>query len=392
LTRLVRAGDPLDGVLDRLARILADFHSTARRGPDVDAPARPDAIRQRWEATFLDVRRDGGGLIPPGDLDLAEGLVREFLTGRTPLFDDRIRHGRVVDGHGDLLCDDIFCLPDGPRVLDCLEFDDRLRFVDGLDDVSFLAMDLESLGAPELARWFIDRYAGYAADPAPASLTHHYIAYRAFVRVKVACLRHLQAAPAAGERARSLAALALRHLRAGQVRLILVGGLPGSGKSTVAARTADAISAVLLSSDVIRRTTADGRPAPSGAPEAYRGGIYDRTHTDRLYEAILQRAARLLAAGETVVVDASFTDARHRIAAARVAESSRARLLAVRCTAPAVVRDERIRRRPPGPSEVTPAIAERISDDADPWPDSIALPTTEPIEQTVATMVRLVTG
>ena len=100
--------------------------------------------------------------------------------------------GRVVDGHGDLLADDIFCLDDGPRVLDCLEFDDRLRWLDGLDDAAFLAMDLERLGAPDLAARFLDWYAEFAGDPAPASLRHHYVAYRAFVRAKVACLRYDQ--------------------------------------------------------------------------------------------------------------------------------------------------------------------------------------------------------
>ncbi|MGV9975708.1 hypothetical protein [Nocardia beijingensis] len=55
---------------------------------------------------------------------------------------ERIAHGRIVDGHGDLLAEDIFVLPDGFRILDCLDFDDELRYVDGLDDAAFLAMDL----------------------------------------------------------------------------------------------------------------------------------------------------------------------------------------------------------------------------------------------------------
>ena len=72
--------------------------------------------------------------------------------GAVHMFDARIRDGRIVDGHGDLLAEDIFCLADGPRILDCLEFDDRLRWVDGLDDAAFLAMDLERLGASRARR------------------------------------------------------------------------------------------------------------------------------------------------------------------------------------------------------------------------------------------------
>ena len=65
-------------------------------------------------------------------------LVDRYLAGRQPLLESRARAGVACDGHGDLIADDIFCLPDGPRVLDCLEFDDRLRWVDALDDAAFL--------------------------------------------------------------------------------------------------------------------------------------------------------------------------------------------------------------------------------------------------------------
>ena len=68
----------------------------------------------------------------------------------------------LVDGHGDLTADDVFCLDDGPRILDCLDFDDRLRCIDVLDDIAFLAMELEHLGRPELGRYLLDRYAELA--------------------------------------------------------------------------------------------------------------------------------------------------------------------------------------------------------------------------------------
>lgn len=389
LSSLVCAGVPVAEVVDRLARILATFHATADRGPDIDLAARPEAIRRRWDATLADVRRAGATVVAAGDVDATERLVHEFLAGRDRLFDDRIRHGRIVDGHGDLLCDDIFCLPDGPRVLDCLEFDDQLRHVDGLDDVAFLAMDLERLGAPSSARLLIDRYTDYANDPAPASLLHHYVAYRAYVRAKVAGLRHRQGDRDAAPEARSLAALALDHLRTGQVRLILVGGLPGSGKSTVAAGAADALGAVLLSSDVTRKA-AVATETSSGTPfsDRFEQGIYDHGHTERTYGDLLRRAERSLGAGETVVVDASFIDGRHRTAAAQVAQRAHATLTAFRCDAPASVRDERLRRRPPGPSDATPQVSDRMSLRADPWPTGIVLPTTGPVAATVHRLLR----
>ena len=124
------------------------------------------------------------------------------------LFSAAGHDGSVLDGHGDLMAEDIFCLSDGPRILDCLEFDDRLRHVDQVDDAAFLAMDLEHLGAPRLAGKFLTWYAEFSGDNAPVTLVEHYVAYRAFVRCKVACVRHAQGDPAAAAEARRFASAA----------------------------------------------------------------------------------------------------------------------------------------------------------------------------------------
>ena len=166
-------------------------------------------------------------------------------------------------GHGDLLAGDIFCLDDGPRILDCLDFDDRLRWLDGLDDAACLAMDLEHLGNRRLGEQFIGWYAEYSGDPAPASLCHHYIAYRAFVRAKVSCLRSGQGAPAAAGEARELAGIALKHLREGAVALVLIGGLPGTGKSALADAVASRLGATVAEQRPDPQGT--GRPAPRQA-------------------------------------------------------------------------------------------------------------------------------
>ncbi|PRC60772.1 hypothetical protein C6A85_16165, partial [Mycobacterium sp. ITM-2017-0098] len=82
-----------------------------------------------------------------------------------------------------------FCTDEGPMLLDCLEFDDTLRYVDGIDDAAFLAMDLEFLGRPDLADFFLDEYCLHAGDASAPSLRHVCIAYRAVVRAKVDCIR-----------------------------------------------------------------------------------------------------------------------------------------------------------------------------------------------------------
>lgn len=374
-----------------LARMIAAFHAGARRGPEISAQGTRDAIAGRWEDSFAQVQPLCDTVFGPVVLDEITARTRAFLAGREPLFDARVAAGRIVDGHGDLLADDVFCLEDGPRVLDCLEFDDRLRFLDGLDDIAFLAMDLDRLGAPEPAVLLLDRYAEFAGDPAPPALRAHYQAYRAFVRAKVACLRHSQSAAAAATQAIEYAELTLRHLRHGQVRLILVGGLPGTGKSTLAGQLADRLGAVLLSSDRLRKELAGINPHDS-ASAPFGEGIYTPARTERVYTELLHRAEQLLAHGETVVLDASWTRQAHRDAATAVAARTHSELLALRCTAPEPVTTTRLRERTGTPSDAGHTIATAMAHTAQPWPDATDLDTTGPPALTLTTALEAING
>ena len=379
LSALVRSHAPVAVPLCQVARILAAQHATAAHGPEVAEQGSRDALHGRWAGNIGQTRQIQELLAPryplePAVIDETERLALRFLAGRAPLFDARIRDGRIVDGHGDLLADDIFCLDDGPRILDCLDFDDRLRWLDGLDDAAFLAMDLERLGAPALAEQFMASYAEYSGDPAPASLRHHYLAYRAFVRVKVACLRVVQGLPAAGRTACQLADLALRHLRAGSVTLVLVGGLPGTGKSALAGAVADRLGLTVLSSDRIRKELA-GWPAEASAPAPYGSGIYSAEWTESVYAELLHRATVLLAHGESVVADASFISARHRVAAAAAAAGVSADLVPLRCVASPELAARRISTRTGGVSDADQAIAGQMAALADPWPDATVIDT-----------------
>jgi hypothetical protein len=292
LSHLVEAGVLVGDALRAIARLLARAHAAAPRGEHISAEGTRDALRGRWTDSFAQVRPFHGRAIGAGEATEIERLALRFLDGREPLFDARIHEGRVVDGHGDLMADDIFCLDDGPRILDCLDFDDRLRWLDGLDDASFLCMDLERLNAPHLAEHFAAWYAEYAADPSPPSLRHHYVAYRAFVRAKVACLRWGQGETEAAAAAGRYAEIALHHLNAGAVSLVLVGGLPGTGKSALSEALGDRLGFTVINSDRIRKELADISPDVSAAA-AFGTGIYTAFWTRRTYAELLKRAARL---------------------------------------------------------------------------------------------------
>lgn len=374
LAALVDAGTPVAECLRQVARLVAAFHGGAQRSPEISAEGDRDAVRRRWQGNFEGLRPYRGELLDGDLVDEIERRALDFLAGRAALFAIRVEQGRIVDGHGDLLAEDIFCLDDGPRVLDCIEFDDRLRWLDTLDDAACLAMDLEYRGRRDLAERFLQLYREFSGDPAPLALRHHYVAYRAVVRAKVACLQHSAGTADKAGDARRHAALAVAQLRAGTVRLVLVGGLPGTGKSTVSGLLADRLGAVLLSSDRIRKELATGDDAD----------LYTPAQKWRTYAELTHRAAELLARGESVVLDASWTRQADRELAIETAERTYSELTALRCSAPAALAAERLRSREPGWSDADPEVAAAMAAGADPWPEAQTVPTTGTPEEALS--------
>ena len=369
--------DEAPALVREVARTIAAFHERADVADDATAHelASADALVRRWDDDIAGLRAAAGDLEVEERVAAVEQLAHAYLAGRGPLFEERIARGLVRDGHGDLLAEDIFCLPDGPRVLDCLAFDVRLRTVDVLADVAFLIMDLQRLEHPELAIAFLRAYCEFTDEHHPGSLAHLHVAQRALVRAKVAAIRHQQD-PAAGAETHRYLDQALDHLHRAEPRLVLVGGIPGSGKSTIAGRLSAEQGWMILGSDETRRDL--GLRRRDIGDDAY--------HPDtvtRVYEHMLDKAGELLAHGYSVVLDASWTAATHRSWARQLAADHGARLIELRCEAARAVCRARIAARPPGTteSEAGPDIVDLLADRADDWPEALPVDTTEPDER-----------
>ncbi len=389
LTALVEAADPeLPQHLREVARRVAAFHALADRSPEVRVAGGREALAVRWETNLARLAPFEGRHVEPATVAAVRELVHRFLAGRGPLFTARQGGGHVVDGHGDLMADDIFCLADGPRIIDCLDFDPALRHVDVLDDVAFLAMDLERLGAPDAADLLVEAYLDHSEEPAHPPLLHHYVAYRATVRALVTAIRDEQSGHR-GPEPQQLLELAERHLRAGQVRLVLVGGPPGTGKSTLAGGLAQRTGARLLSSDRVRKELA-GVSAETSLAAPFSQGPYTPSRTQATYEELLHRAESLLRGGESVVLDATWARPLSRGAATALARRTSAELTRLQCRLDEDEVHRRVAARTDRVSDADADVAVRLGRHYAAWPRAHVIDTSRPIatcvDQAVATV------
>jgi uncharacterized protein len=189
LDHLARTGQVSPNDIEALTRLLCGFY---RRSPP--AAIAPDRYRQDFVDSIAICRRE---LCRPAHTLSAERVEHvcagqlAFLS-RTALFDARVRDGRIVEGHGDLRPEHI-CLEAEPQIIDCLEFSRRLRTLDAADELGYLALECERLGAPDIGRQILDAARAANGDAMPEVLVDFYQSYRACVRAMLAIL-HLREA------------------------------------------------------------------------------------------------------------------------------------------------------------------------------------------------------
>jgi aminoglycoside phosphotransferase family enzyme len=174
-------------LLKTLAGQLIDFYTTVPRADF--APDEYAALFEREQAENRKVLTNKSFLF---DQDWLDGLLSGFdkaLAANRGLLEDRVRMGRVVEGHGDLRPEHV-CLVDPPVVIDCLEFSQRLRFVDPFDELSYLGLECHTIGAAWIKDFLIGRIAAGLDDRPADNVLLFYEAYRAFLRARQS-LAHL---------------------------------------------------------------------------------------------------------------------------------------------------------------------------------------------------------
>ena len=171
-------------LVDRIAKIIAEFHSKAETNSRISEFGSLASIETNWKENFEQTEEYVGKTISPEDFKLIREKVEDFMKKSAPLFKKRMAENRVRDCHGDIHSGNIF-VTDKIYIFDAIEFNERFRYSDVASDVAFLAMDLDFKGKTDLSNFFVEKYAEYSGDQEMTKLLPFYECYRACVRGKV---------------------------------------------------------------------------------------------------------------------------------------------------------------------------------------------------------------
>ena len=342
---------------DALARVVAAAHA---RAPVADAKAWParlaDYVAQNHSE--LDAHPE---LFESAQIETLTRASRAALHRLERLLRERGEAGLVRRGHGDLHLGNIALIDGKPVVFDAIEFDPLIATGDVLYDLAFLVMDLVGRGLDAAANVVLNRYLAETRRPEDLdglAALPLFLALRAAIRAKVTAARLDIATPDDADiaAARDYFRLALRLIAPPRATLVAVGGLSGTGKSTLARALAPTLApvpgAVVLRSDVERKSllgVAETARLPAGA--------YTPDVTRRVYAALLDKARRVAAAGHTAIVDAVFAKPDERAKAAAAARMSGVALRGLFLTASLEARVARVEARPPDASDADAAVA-----------------------------------
>lgn len=314
--RMAREGRLDAGRMAETADVIHAFHGAAPRLHG-EAAVGGGGKAMRWvideNLAEFDERPN---LFPPAMVAALRAGLRESLERVGGLLDERVEAGFVRRCHGDLHLRNICLFEEKPTLFDAIEFNDRFAAIDVLDDLAFLLMDLDHRGLRPFANLVFNRYFQATEDFSGLRALPLFLSCRAAVRAKVSAIAEASqgaASAAASLRAEAMAYFeeAAAYLTPKPARLIGIGGLSGTGKTSLARALSPGVGAapgaLHVRSDVLRKQlfgVAETVPLP---PSAYTPEV-----SRRVYEEMERRARSALAAGHAVIVDAVFAHAGER--------------------------------------------------------------------------------
>lgn len=378
LDRLAARNELSLDIVAKLAGTVAAAHSRAEIASEAKAC---QALRQQLEETLTSLEAAPEVFAPRAMAALRSAMHAAFARAE-PLLWESERQGQVRRCHGDLHLRNIALLGSQPVLFDAIEFDEAIATCDVLYDLAFLLMDLWTRGLRRHANLLFNRYlwtfGEIERELKGLSLLPLFLSLRAAIRAKVITLEPGGSAGHAAEARRHFDA-ACDFLAPGGLDLIAVGGLSGSGKSSLAAALAGSIGrapgAVHLRSDIERKRLHGADEYDRLPEEAYRP-----ESTLRTYERLRKLASIALAAGQSVIIDAAHLQRQERSAVEELAARGRTRFTGLWLDAPISVLTNRVINRGLDASDATAEVISLQAKNMQDAPEWLRLGASAPID------------
>lgn len=347
--------------LEELGQVVAQYHAKTETNEYIRSFGEVDRVRAAIDENYAHTQKYIGGPQSQLQFEQTKQYTDSFFTERESLFTTRIQNNRIRECHGDLHLGNICRFSDKILLFDCIEFNEQFRFVDVMYDIAFTIMDLEARQRKDLSNAFLNTYAELTGDWEGLQVLPLYLSRQAYVRAKVnsLLLDDASISTAAKQEATTTAAhyyhLAWQYTQQFAVlsfsdapvqaqpcqgQMILMSGLSGSGKSTIARQLARQLGAIHIRSDAVRKHL-------GGIPLTERGSaeLYTEEMNQRTYERLLELGIMLATQGFSVILDAKYDRQQLRLAAIAKSQSHQLPLQILHCTAPLEVLRERLASR-----------------------------------------------
>ena len=357
LINLLNSGNLTEELVKKLGETVAKFHQSTRTNDYIKSFGTVEAIKKSIEGNYHSTQKYIGTVQTEQQYQETKQFTDNFLLDKETAFLQRIAEDKIRECHGDLHLKNICWWQNKIQLFDRIEFNEPFRFVDVIYDVAFTVMDLDARGKPDFGNIFLNSYLEQTGDWQGVEILPLYLCRQAYVRAKVTSflLDDPNISTTDKQKAMTTAqdyyGLAWQYTQSKQGQIILMAGLSGSGKSTIAQKIAPPLNAIHIRSDAVRKHLA-GIPLNTQAqPE-----IYSDSWTEKTYNKLLELGMLVARQGFTVILDATYNRQKWREAVIQQTNQNNLPLTIIYCHAPQEVLCDRLSNRKNDISDATPEL------------------------------------
>lgn len=360
LSNVFEAGKLTEETMMELGRIVAKFHAQSPSSDYIRTFGEVAKIRESIDENYDQTEKYIGIAQTQAQFDQTRQFTDRFFAERQALLESRIQNNWIRECHGDLHIRNICLWNDKILLFDCIEFNEPFRFVDVMFDVAYAIMDMDIRQRPDLANAYLNTYIEQTGDWEGLQVLPLYLSRQSYVRAKViSFLLDDPGIPAeekdkAAKTAAEYYTLAWQYTQPKPGKIILMSGISGSGKSSVAKHLARQFNAIQIRSDAVRKHLA-GIPLDEKGSEA----IYSPEMTEKTYSRLQELGIVLAKEGYTVILDAKYDRINLRQAVITQAQQAGIPIEIYHCTAPVDVVRDRLSARSGDISDATVDLLEK---------------------------------